>query len=194
MICYLRHKRDKFFRTDILSKKRNLVTIFSSLWTRCTIKKIHMRTFTLMWQPPPPVHISSHFYGLYLDYSIFVGSFNFSSFVLIPKIVCRQCKVFSLKPIKPNKLNQSKTTILLLMKLGDEPIFLNWVSLHARLKSHHEGWRYKKKKKVKIIQELYKEPCLLTLDLKPFISYIKGKHTAGKEFQSLAVWGKELLT
>ena len=29
--------------------------------------------------------------------------------------------------------------------------------------------------------------CLLTLDLKPIRSYVKGKHFAGKEFQSLAV-------
>ena len=34
---------------------------------------------------------------------------------------------------------------------------------------------------------MYKEPCLLTLDLKPFISYIKEKHTVGKEFKGLAV-------
>ena len=38
-----------------------------------------------------------------------------------PDLVCRRCKVFSLKPTKPNKFNQSKTTIPLLMKLGDEP-------------------------------------------------------------------------
>ena len=31
--------------------------------------------------------------------------------------------------------------------------FFNWVSLHARLKSHYEGWSYKKKKKMKIIEE-----------------------------------------
>ena len=50
------------------------------------------------------------------------------------------------------------------------------------------------KQKQKSQGKLYKEPYLLTLDLKSFISYIKGKHTAGKEFQSLAVRGKELLT
>ena len=38
------------------------------------------------------------------------------------------------------------------------------------------------------------EPCLLTLDLKAFIYYIKAKHTTGKEFHNLAVQGKELLT
>ena len=30
--------------------------------------------------------------------------------------------------------------------------------------------------------------------LKPFKSEVKGKHSAGKEFQSLAVRGKKLLT
>ena len=29
------------------------------------------------------------------------------------------------------------------------------------------------------------------LDLKPFRSYIKGKHSIGREFQSLAVQGKK---
>ena len=47
---------------------------------------------------------------------------------------------------------------------------------------------------MKIIEKLYKKPCLLTQDLKPFITYIKGKLTPGKELQSLAVRGKELLT
>ena len=36
--------------------------------------------------------------------------------------------------------------------------------------------------------------CLLILDLKPFRSYVKGKHSIGREFQSLAVQGKKLLT
>ena len=36
--------------------------------------------------------------------------------------------------------------------------------------------------------------CLLTLILKPFRSWIKGKHCIGREFQSLAVQGKKLLT
>ena len=36
--------------------------------------------------------------------------------------------------------------------------------------------------------------CLLILDLKPLRSKIKGKHSIGREFQSLAVRGKKLLT
>ena len=36
---------------------RDLVTVISSLWTRCSIRKIYMRTFALMWHPPPPVWI-----------------------------------------------------------------------------------------------------------------------------------------
>ena len=35
---------------------------------------------------------------------------------------------------------------------------------------------------------------LLTLDLKPFGSQVKQKHSASKEFQSLAVRGKKLMT
>ena len=45
---------------------------------------------------------------------------------------------------------------------------------------------------------VYKEPkdkrCLLTLDLKLFRSSVKEKHYASIELQSLAVWGKKLLT
>ena len=36
--------------------------------------------------------------------------------------------------------------------------------------------------------------CLLILDLKPVRSQVKGKHSAGREFQSLAVQRKKLLT
>ena len=51
-------------------------------------------------------------------------------------------------------MNSFKTTILLLMKLGDKPIFFNGISLHTRLNSHYEGWSYKtKKKKMKIIEQ-----------------------------------------
>ena len=79
-------------------------------------------------------------------------------------------------------------------------IFLNWDSLHARLNSHCKTWSYKKKKHKKIKsykKSLSKEPtvnkCLLILDLKPFKSYVKGKHSIGKEFHSLAVLGKKLV-
>ena len=56
-----------------------------------------------------------------------------------------------------------------------------------------------KHKKIKSYgKSVYKEPtvkrCLLILDLKPFRSYVKGKHSIGREFQSLAVRGKKLLT
>ena len=36
--------------------------------------------------------------------------------------------------------------------------------------------------------------CLLILDLKPLRLQVKGKHYIGREFQSLAVQGKKLLT
>ena len=40
-------------------------------------------------------------------------------------------------------------------------------------------------------KELTTKRCLLILDLKPFRSQVKGKHSMGREFQSLAVWRKE---
>ena len=79
--------------------------------------------------------------------------------------------------------------------------FSNWDSLHTRLNSHYKAWKYKKKKHKKIKayrKSIQKEPtvqrCLLILDLKPFRSQVKGKHSIGREFQNLSVRGKELLT
>ena len=47
-------------------------------------------------------------------------------------------------------------------------------------------------------KSVQKEPTvkrsLLILDLKPFRSQVKGKHSLGREFQGLAVPGKKLLT
>ena len=80
-------------------------------------------------------------------------------------------------------------------------VFFNWDSRYARLNSHYMAWIYKEKKHRKIKayrKSLYNETavnrCLLILDLKPFRSYVKGKHSIGREFQSLAVSGKKLLT
>ena len=76
-----------------------------------------------------------------------------------------------------------------------------WDSLHARLNSHYKISSYKKKeqKKIKAYRKsLHKEPtvkrCLLILDLNPLRSYVKAKHSIGREFQSQAVQGKKLLT
>ena len=81
------------------------------------------------------------------------------------------------------------------------PFFFNWDSLHARLNHHYEAQSYKKKKHNKIKayrKSVYKEPTvkrfLLILDLKSFRSQAKRKHSTGREFQSLAVRGKKLLT
>ena len=82
-----------------------------------------------------------------------------------------------------------------------EHTFFNWDSLHARLTSLYKAWDYKKKKHKKMkgyMKSPQKEStdnrCLLTLDLKSFRSQVKGKHFIGREFQSLAVQGKKLLT
>ena len=61
------------------------------------------------------------------------------------------------------------------------------------------GLQEKEAQKDKSIQEIaLKEPtvntCLSTLYLKPFRSQVKGKYCIGREFQSLAVRGKKLLT
>ena len=60
---------------------------------------------------------------------------------------------------------------------------------------------YSKKKHKKIrgySKSLQKDPtvnrCLLILDLKPFRLWVKGKHSIGREFQSLAVRGQKSLT
>ena len=37
--------------------------------------------------------------------------------------------------------------------LVEGQFFFNWVSLHTGLKSHYEGWSYKKQKTIKIIDE-----------------------------------------
>ena len=79
--------------------------------------------------------------------------------------------------------------------------FFNWDSLHAKLNSHYVAWSYKKKKHKKITaykKYVQKEPTvkrrLLILDLKPLRSQVKGKHSIGREFQSLAVRGKKRFT
>ena len=76
-----------------------------------------------------------------------------------------------------------------------------WNSLHARLNNHYKTQSYEKKKhkKIKAYRKfVQKEPtvqrCLLILGLKPFTSQVKENHSIGREFQSLAVRGKKLLT
>ena len=55
---------------------------------------------------------------------------------------------------------------------------------HKKIKAHKKS----------IHKEATVKRCLLILDLKLFRSYIKGKHSIGRKFQSLAVPGKKLLT
>ena len=93
-------------------------------------------------------------------------------------------------------LSIAKVQLILLMSF-----FFNWDSLHAKLNSHYEAWSYKKRSTKKIAgyrKSDYKEPtvkrCMLILDLKLLRSYVKGKHSIAREFQSLAMQGKEMLT
>ena len=82
-------------------------------------------------------------------------------------------------------------------------LFLFLIRIHSM-----QGWtattrhwltRKRSTKRLKHTGNLFrKEPtvkrCLLILDLKSFRSYVKGKHSIGREFHSLAVQGKKLLT
>ena len=79
--------------------------------------------------------------------------------------------------------------------------FFDWDSLQTRLNSHYEAWSYKKRRRQKNTRyrkSIQKEPtvkrCLLILNLKPLRSQVKRKHSIGREFQSLAMRGKKLLT
>ena len=72
-------------------------------------------------------------------------------------------------------------------------IFFNWDSLHARLNSHYEAWSYKKKKDKKI--KAYKKKGIK--GIKGIIGHgskVKRKHSRSREFHSLTVRGKGLLT
>ena len=51
-------------------------------------------------------------------------------------------------------------------------------------------WLYRKS----VQKEHTVKRCLIILDLKPLRSQVKGKHFIGREFQSLVVQGKKLLT
>ena len=63
---------------------------------------------------------------------------------------------------------------------------------HRVRKKRRKRWKafwkavYKKKTKNK--------RCLLTVDLEPFRTHVKGKHFAGRKFHSLAVLWKKVLT
>ena len=50
-------------------------------------------------------------------------AWDFYSLSVDSGLDCRRYKAFPLKPTKKDKFNQSKTTIPLLMKCGDESIF-----------------------------------------------------------------------
>ena len=100
---------------------------------------------------------------------------------------------------KSNEAKKKKTIFIDFDLLNQS--FFNWDSLHARLNSHCKAWSYKKKKHKKIKayrKSVQKEPivkrCLLIQDLKPLRSQVKGKYSKRREFQSLAVRGKTLLT
>ena len=90
-------------------------------------------------------------------------------------------------------------------KLNFRVSFLNRDSFHARRNSHYMAWSNKnnKKEKMKSIWESYLEwtknnKCLLTLDLKPFRSKVKGSHSACSIPEPSCEWketvGEEIIT
>ena len=94
-----------------------------------------------------------------------------------------------------------RCSLCLVEKLERLDFFFNCDSLYARLNSHYEAWSYKKKKHKKITtyrksvqKESAVKTCLLILDLKPLRLQVKGKHSKDREFQSLALRGRKLLT
>ena len=60
-------------------------------------------------------------------------------------------------------------------------VFFNWDSLRTRLNRHCKAWSYKKKKHRKLKYTINR--CTLILDLKPFRSYVKGKHLQPENFR-----------
>ena len=63
----------------------------------------------------------------------------------------------------------------------------------------HPVTRKRSSKRLKHAENLFRKKlqlktCLLILDLKTLRSLVKGKHSIGREFQSIAVRGKKLLT
>ena len=82
------------------------------------------------------------------------------------------------------KSNNPKETLMY-----DTTFFFNWDSLQARLNNHYETWSYQKKRCIKRLNLFEKNLQLkhvCNLDLKPFRLQVKGKHSKGREFQSLA--------
>ena len=104
----------------------------------------------------------------------------------------------------------AKSLIIIAIISSSTLIFVTWVffnchSLYERLNSNYKAWNYRKKKNtIKTYRKVLKKKkekeknkcrrCLLTLDLKPFRSQVKGKDSAGEKFRILTVSGKKLLT
>ena len=66
----------------------------------------------------------------------------------------------------------------------------------CRARQPQRGMELQEKKEEKDEKDIYEpieERCILNLDLKSFRSKVKGKHSAEKEFQSLAVRVKKIL-
>ena len=128
-------------------------------------KKIYMRTFASTWHPLPWAYLRI--------FMVINGLFNFCRFFqtwffcswwkkqgLGCFIAWVWIQVHFVDDAKYSLSNQQSQINLINPKLLFccswslvTSQFFNWVSLHARLKSHYEGWSYKKKKKMKIIEE-----------------------------------------
>ena len=67
------------------------------------------------------------------------------------------------------------------------------IGIHSTQSLTRTKRQSQKKRKAKIKSIPKSNICLLILDFKRFITYVKGTHSAGREFKSLAVQGKKLL-
>ena len=84
----------------------------------------------------------------------------------------------------------SDVTALQVLSYLCKKIWIHPTQSLTRTKRHKV--RRKGRAKIKSIPK--SNICLLILDFKPFIiTYVKGTHSAGREFKSLAVQGKKLL-
>ena len=82
--------------------------------------------------------------------------------------------------------------------LAAEQIIFFLIGVHSMqgwtATTRHGVTRKRSTKRLKHAGNLFTKNLQLILDLKPFRLLVKGQHSIGREFQSLALWGKKLLT
>ena len=140
-------------------------------------------------------------YLLYKPQTVFVGKYNFS-FLLFMKWAgkkfsrLRRQHFWFISYFSCAFKNIFVTTLKYVLRVEGIKRFFYfhdfwlffWDSSHKKLNNHYKVWSYKKAMKKRMFKKRPKM-CLLTVDIKPFRQYIKGKRFAEKEFQRVTVWG-----